>query len=271
MLVITFEGIECQPTVDGVLINSRLYARDKPVFLIRSEWIATRALHWNGVFSHHAGLVTDVKPYIFVPDTLSTLLDITVIVPNFRTLAMTRRAVDSLRWFYPTVQLIVVDDGSRDASTQYIRDLAERDPNARALILEHNTGHGAALHAGIQMVETARFFAMDSDIVVRRGGFLELMESHMLQENLYALGVMYVQDERYDLRWVLAIASMYDLKTYNTLPPFVHDADPMKQNMVEAQARGLGLACFPIYDYVVHREKGTRRSYNDEWDLTCVS
>jgi len=48
-------------------------------------------------------------------------LDVTAIIPNYRTRDLIQIAVESLLKFYPTLPMIVIDNGSQDASTEYIR------------------------------------------------------------------------------------------------------------------------------------------------------
>ena len=52
------------------------------------------------------------------------------------------------------VEVIYVDDGSRDGSWDVIKDLAARDPRVRGLRFRRNFGKAAALQAGFREVDT---------------------------------------------------------------------------------------------------------------------
>ena len=46
-------------------------------------------------------------------------------------------------------ELILVDDGSRDGSTDQIRELANKDTRVKAVIFARNFGHQIAVTAGL--------------------------------------------------------------------------------------------------------------------------
>lgn len=61
-------------------------------------------------------------------------------------------------------ELIFVDDGSRDATAERVRALAESDPLVRLVRLSRNFGHQAALLAGLKAARGAAVVTMDSDL-----------------------------------------------------------------------------------------------------------
>ena len=62
------------------------------------------------------------------------------------------------------VEIIFVDDGSRDNSWNVIRDLASRDPEVRAIRFRTNFGKAAALSAGFKTVRGPICMTMDADL-----------------------------------------------------------------------------------------------------------
>lgn len=113
------------------------------------------------------------------------MLDITAVIVNLLTKELTQNCYESLRQHYPTVSVILIDNGSQDDSTEYIRRaVMQADATRRhypgagrvtAIINEHNLYHGPALHQGTMAAQTDYVFTLDSDCVVHEGGFLELM------------------------------------------------------------------------------------------------
>jgi glycosyltransferase involved in cell wall biosynthesis len=62
----------------------------------------------------------------------------------------------------PDSRLVVVDDGSRDATADILDDLASRDPRIHT-IHQSNGGHGRALRTGLDAADAEYVFLLDSD------------------------------------------------------------------------------------------------------------
>lgn len=62
------------------------------------------------------------------------------------------------------LELVLVDDGSRDGSRELIVELSARDPRVRGLILSRNFGHEAAIEAGIRDARGDAVVVMDADL-----------------------------------------------------------------------------------------------------------
>ena len=62
------------------------------------------------------------------------------------------------------LEIIFVDDGSRDRSWKEIRQLAKKDPRVRGLRFRRNFGKAAGLTAGIRAARGEFIFMMDADL-----------------------------------------------------------------------------------------------------------
>ena len=62
------------------------------------------------------------------------------------------------------IEVIYVDDGSRDNSWEVIKELAARDPRVRGLRFRRNFGKAAALQAAFREVRGARVMTLDADL-----------------------------------------------------------------------------------------------------------
>jgi glycosyltransferase involved in cell wall biosynthesis len=201
--------------------------------------------------------------------------DVTAVVANYRTLDLTRRCVESFRAHYPDVRLLLIDNGSADESTEYIRGLGEDLPNVSTQLNAENRYHGPALDQGIRSAETAFVFTLDSDCEVVSGGFLERMLQAFAVPETYAIGELRYKN-RFGFtyaygyegrpakeRWIPYVhpyAMLLDRGKYLRLRPFVHHGAPCLRNMRDAKKARLRVLDFPIGDYVVHRMQGTSAS-----------
>jgi glycosyltransferase involved in cell wall biosynthesis len=61
-------------------------------------------------------------------------------------------------------EVILVDDGSRDATARLMRDLSQKDPHYQAVILSRNYGHQIALSAGLDHSKGDAVAVLDSDL-----------------------------------------------------------------------------------------------------------
>jgi dolichol-phosphate mannosyltransferase len=61
-------------------------------------------------------------------------------------------------------ELVLVDDGSRDATRQGIRALADADPRVVGVLLSRNHGHQLALTAGLSICRGERILIIDADL-----------------------------------------------------------------------------------------------------------
>ena len=75
--------------------------------------------------------------------------------------ARLREQLESLRMHW---ELVIVDDGSADATWNAITRLSERDPRVRGLRLSRNFGHQSALLAGLAAARGNAVVTMDADL-----------------------------------------------------------------------------------------------------------
>lgn len=232
-------------------------------------------------------VIAAVEPVVELPPLPAvaptpTELDVTAVIINFKTIDLTRDAVQTFRKAYPELPMILVDNGSQDASTQLVRKFGKRD-NIMAIMNQENRGHGVAINQAIERVTTKYVFLMDSDCVVKNGDFLQKMIELLKEENLYATGWLRWVDKlsgvprEWHLKtppsnrfipYIHPAASLYSVGVFRQLPAAEHHGAPLLANMREAAARGLKVKAFPIFNYVTHLIAGTRRMFGGHWDGT---
>lgn len=187
---------------------------------------------------------------------------------NYKTLDLTSTLLNSLNEFYPTLPLLVIDNGSNDDSTDYLRQIEQ--PNIKVIFNDSNYGHGLALHQAMEVCKTKYLLTFDSDCKVLKPGFIEKMnQAFKSNHNLYAIGQMVTVDAtghnflgHNALPYIHPSTAMFDVRKYFTLRPFYHHGAPCLQNMVSAIEHGYDLLDYPtIREFVYHQDGGTGGRY----------
>lgn len=89
---------------------------------------------------------------------------ITVVMPNYNGNRFVEQAIDSvLNQTYPNLELLVVDDCSKDDSLQLIQQKAQSDDRIRVIALEHNAGVANARNVGIKEAKGEFIALLDND------------------------------------------------------------------------------------------------------------
>lgn len=200
------------------------------------------------------------------------LEQITVIIPNYKTPDLIKRLVEGLVGYYPQVRVLLIDNGSADASTEYIRKMADSKYNIRVILNKINTGHGPAMHQGIGYCETPLVCLVDSDCTIQRKGALEYLAVPFLDPEVYATGERLLVDpggntKKVGVPYMHPSRLMIDRLKYWKLPPFNHHGAPVAANIFGASKADYGLVNLPEVDKYIHHpghgliRGGTRVKY----------
>ncbi|MBI3411241.1 MAG: glycosyltransferase family 2 protein [Planctomycetes bacterium] len=99
---------------------------------------------------------------------LNTPIQLSVVVPLFNEeenlQELHRRLTAALAMLEEDYELVLVNDGSRDATPHLLNDLAEADAHVVAVHLSRNFGHQAAVCAGLDEARGAAVIVMDGDL-----------------------------------------------------------------------------------------------------------
>lgn len=75
-----------------------------------------------------------------------------------------RRVVEVMDRTEESWELVLIDDGSRDGSTDMIRELAQKDKRVKAVIFARNFGHQIAVTAGLDHSSGQAIAIIDADL-----------------------------------------------------------------------------------------------------------
>ncbi len=91
--------------------------------------------------------------------------DITVIIPTLNEEQNIGRLIDRIKELYPPIRILVVDDGSKDATAQIVIDKSKQYGNVKLLDRksEEIKGLTISIRDGILNTETEWFLIMDGD------------------------------------------------------------------------------------------------------------
>ena len=78
----------------------------------------------------------------------------------------------------PTCEVIVIDNGSRDGSSEYLRRLAARQPQVRVVLNEANVGFAAACNQGLALASGEILVLLNNDTLVPPG-WLTRLDAHL--------------------------------------------------------------------------------------------
>ncbi|WP_115865083.1 glycosyltransferase family 2 protein [Halorussus litoreus] len=93
---------------------------------------------------------------------------VSVVVPTYERGDVLPRALDSaLAQTHPDLEILVVDDGSTDATAETVAKYRARDDRVRYLVHEDNRGPSAARNTGIEAAEGEVVAFLDSDDELR--------------------------------------------------------------------------------------------------------
>ena len=91
---------------------------------------------------------------------------LTVTVPCYNSAEYMEKCIESLRVGGERVEIIIVNDGSKDRTGEIADDYAEKYPNIVRVVHQENGGHGEGINQGLSWASGKYFKVVDSDDVL---------------------------------------------------------------------------------------------------------
>lgn len=112
---------------------------------------------------------------------------LTVVIPSYNVEKYLEQTLDSFvdERILEEIEVLIVDDGSKDNTAQIGRAYQEKYPQAFRVISKENGGHGSTINRGIEEAEGTYFKVVDGDDWVNTEDFVKLVSALKTAEAEY--------------------------------------------------------------------------------------
>ena len=101
---------------------------------------------------------------------------LSVAIPCYNSAAYMKKAIESALCGGDRVEVLIIDDGSRDDTLEIAKDYERRYPGICRAIHQENGGHGEAVNTGLKNASGRYFKVLDSDDWLDKRSFLSVLE-----------------------------------------------------------------------------------------------
>lgn len=102
---------------------------------------------------------------------------LSIAIPCYNSAAYMRKCIDSLLPGGDDVEIIVVNDGSKDETPQIAEEYRERFPGIVKVVNKPNGGHGSAVNAGLENASGLYYKVVDSDDWVNQEAYMQILDT----------------------------------------------------------------------------------------------
>lgn len=102
---------------------------------------------------------------------------LSIAIPCYNSSAYMRNCIDSLLPGGEDVEIIIVNDGSRDNTPEIAEEYRERFPSIIKVVNKENGGHGSAVNSGIENATGLYFKVVDSDDWVNQSAYIQILNT----------------------------------------------------------------------------------------------
>lgn len=102
---------------------------------------------------------------------------LSIAIPCYNSSAYMRKCIDSLLPGGEDVEIIIVNDGSKDNTPDIAEEYRERFPSIVKVVNKENGGHGSAVNAGIEQASGLYYKVVDSDDWVNQSAYIQILNT----------------------------------------------------------------------------------------------
>jgi hypothetical protein len=205
-----------------------------------------------------------------------------IVVCNYRTLEHTKKCLESIRLFYPDINITVVDGSGYDDSTDWLYNWAKADINTTLYTHSYNIHHGPGMDMAIRASDVPYVFIMDSDAWMIEPNVIEDLLDYVKNMNWHTVGrVIFVNDSglapkcigagtdntkphpKCPYRYIHPFAALVNREVYLQYAPFIKHGAPCVETAKDLHNKGMShlLVRKITNPYVAHKWAGTRNTY----------
>ena len=100
---------------------------------------------------------------------------LTIAIPCYNSAGYMRKCIESLLPGGEDVEIIIVNDGSRDDTAEIAEEFQRKYPHMVKAVHKENGGHGSAVNAGLAQATGLYFKVVDSDDWVKYEAYMEIL------------------------------------------------------------------------------------------------
>lgn len=104
--------------------------------------------------------------------------NVTLVIPTYNNLQHIKNVYTSIRKWYPTLELVLLDDGSNDGTYEWLQSTQNEDDNVILHRSEERVGHTILYDLGIEMANNAIIGIIHADMIVTEN-YLENLLKHL--------------------------------------------------------------------------------------------
>jgi len=104
--------------------------------------------------------------------------NVTLVIPTYNNFQHIKNAYTSIRKWYPTLELVLLDDGSNDGTYEWLQSTQSEDDNVILHRSEERVGHTILYDLGIEMANNEIIGIIHADMIVTEN-YLENLLKHL--------------------------------------------------------------------------------------------
>lgn len=111
------------------------------------------------------------------------LEDVGIVILNYQVHEETKEMLDSLKYYYPEIRTVIVDNGSPTTVVEKLHEYSSLYKNVSVLPLHKNLGYAKGNNAGIRLLREEGYSYIccsNSDVIIPEKGVLECLKTHLM-------------------------------------------------------------------------------------------
>ncbi len=102
---------------------------------------------------------------------------LSIAIPCYNSSAYMRKCIESLLPGGEDVEIIIVNDGSKDNTPDIAEEYRERFPSIIKVVNKENGGHGSAVNSGVEYATGLYYKVVDSDDWVNESAYMQILST----------------------------------------------------------------------------------------------